>query len=66
MCLFYEDSFYQGTYSLSYSSFKVMLSLQSVCKGLQVISSTKGSSFTFSFDSHLLHYLHKEYVTFVF
>lgn len=43
-----------------------MLSLPSVCKGLQVIGSAKGSSFTFSFDSHLLHYLHKEYVTFVF
>ena len=43
-----------------------MFSLQSVCKGLQVIGSTKGSSFTFSFDNHLLHCLHKEYVTFVF
>lgn len=66
MCLFYEDSFYQETYSSSYSSFKVMLSLRSVCKDLQVIGSTKGSSFTCSFGSHLLHYLQKGYVSFLF
>lgn len=66
MYLFYEDSFYQGTYSLSYSSFKVVLSLQSVWKGLQMMGSTEGRSFTSSFDSHLLHHIHEEHVTFDF
>lgn len=59
MCLFYEDSFYQGTYSLSHSSFKVPLSLQSICKGPQVIGSTQGSSFTCSCDSRVLPYVQK-------
>lgn len=51
--------FYQGTYSLSYSSFKVPLSLQSICKGPRVIGSSRGSSFTWSCDSRVLRYLQK-------